>query len=119
MYKGYLYVTSWDNSSKNSYVYKVDKAMSTIAKEKGTKGEMAKNTYKKTRLVTLDKKKLENIDGMSKKEAEKISKNLLKMEIESIAFAGGYLYFTANVNYSTSDGNKSLDGLYKVTKQLA
>lgn len=92
--------------------------MSTIAKEKGKEGESENNTYKKTRLVTLDKKKLANIDGMSKTEAEKVSKKLLKMEIESIAFAGGYLYFTANVNYKTSKGTESLDGLYKVNKQL-
>lgn len=118
MYQGYLYVTSWDKVSGNSYVYKVDKPMSTIAKEKGKEGESENNTYKKTRLVTLDKKKLANIDGMSKTEAEKVSKKLLKMEIESIAFAGGYLYFTANVNYKTSKGTESLDGLYKVNKQL-
>ncbi len=127
MYQGILYVTYWDNSSGNSYVYRVKKSMSTVAKEKGKKGEIRDEvtetingkkvkktiwTYDKTQIVTLDKKKLLAAAGVD-------SGKPLKIEIESIAFTGGYLYFTANANYE--DKNKksySLDGLYKVSRQL-
>lgn len=109
MYDGYLYVTFWNNQNGNSYVYRVDKKMSTVLKE--SKTGTTKN-YAKTRVVTLDKKNLLAAAGVSGKS--------IKVEIESIAFTGGYLYFTANANYEDKTGkSRSLDGLYKVTKQLA
>ncbi len=109
MYDGYLYVTYWNNQNGNSYVYRVDKKMSMVLKESkiGTT-----KSYTKTRVVTLDKKNLLAAAGVSGKS--------IKVEIESIAFTGGYLYFTANANYEDKTGkSRSLDGLYKVTKQLA
>ena len=131
MYKGILYVTYWESSSGNSYVYRVNKSMSTVAKEKGQKGEIRDEetetingkkvkktiwTYDKTQIVTLDKKKLL---AAAKDEVKVKSGIPSKIEIESIAFAGGYLYFTANANYEDKDKNSySLDGLYKVSKQL-
>ncbi len=127
MYQGILYVTYWDNSSGYSYVYRVKKSMSTIAKEKGRKGEIGDEvtetingkkvkktiwTYDKTQIVTLEKKKLLAAAGVD-------SGKPLKIEIESIAFAGGYLYFTANANYEGKNKKSySLDGLYKVSRQL-
>lgn len=109
MYDGYLYVTYWNNQNGNSYVYRVDKKMSTVLKESKTG---TTKSYTKTQIVTLDKKNLLAAAGVSGKS--------IKVEIESIAFSGGYLYFTANANYEDKTGkSRSLDGLYKVTKQLA
>ena len=109
MYDGYLYVTYWNNQNGNSYVYRVDKKMSAILKE--SKAGTTKS-YAKTQVATLDKKNLLAAAGVSGKS--------IKVEIESIAFTGGYLYFTANANYEDKAGKShSLDGLYKVTKQLA
>lgn len=113
MYDGYLYVTYANSQNGNSYVYRVDKKISTILKEYE---EGKTKYYAKTRVVTLDKKKL--LASLPEKPDD--FKSPVKLEIESIAFSGGYLYFTANANYENKAGkSRSLDGLYKVTKQLA
>ncbi len=113
MYDGYLYVTYWESKSGNSYVYRVDKKMSTVLKE--SKAGTTK-IYTKTRVVMLDKQLLS--EALPKKPAN--FKRATKVEIESIAFTGGYLYFTANANYEDTAGkNHSVDGLYKIKKKLA
>lgn len=113
MYDGSLYVTYWESKSGNSYVYRVNKKMSTILKE--SKAGTTKS-YAKTRIVTLDRQNLAK--AMPKKPDN--FKHAVKVEIESIAFTGGYLYFTANANYvDTAGKSHSVDGLYKVKKKLA
>ncbi len=113
MYDGSLYVTYWENKSGNSYVYRVNKKMSTILKE--SKAGTTKS-YLKTRVVTLDRQNL--LESLPKRPAN--FKRATKVEIESIAFTGGYLYFTANANYvDTAGKSHSVDGLYKVKKKLA
>lgn len=113
MYDGYLYVTYWENKSGNSYVYRVDKKMSTVLKE--SKAGTTKS-YSKTCVVTLDKQNL--LKSLPKKPND--FHKPVKVEIESIAFTGGYLYFTANANYADKAGNSHcLDGLYKVKRKLA
>lgn len=111
MYNGYLYVTSWDNKSGNSYVYRVRTKMSAILKEK-SKGRPIISYADK--IVTLDKRHLLKAAG--------VTGTGVKVEIESIAFLDGYLYFTANANYkdaTKAHKQHSLDGLYKVKKRLA
>ena len=83
--------------------------MSTIIKEKDKEREIISSVE---RIVTLDKRHLLNAAGVTGKG--------VKVEIESIAFLDGYLYFTANANYEDAAHKQhSLDGLYKVKKQLA
>lgn len=111
MYDGSLYVTSWDKKSGNSYVYRVRTKMSAILKEKA-KGEPIISYVDK--IVTLDKRHLLKAAG--------VTGTGVKVEIESIAFLDGYLYFTANANYkdaTKAHKQHSLDGLYKVKKRLA
>ncbi len=113
MYDGSLYVTYWESKSGNSYVYRVNKKMSTVLKE--SKAGTIKS-YSKTQVVTLDKQNLS--ESLPKKPNN--FKRAIKVEIESIAFTGGYLYFTANANYEDTAGKShSIDGLYKVKKKLA
>ncbi len=68
-----------------------------------------------TRVIAiLDKRRLLKAAG--------VSGIAIKIEIESIAFSDGYLYFTANANYKDDTKAKkqhSLDGLYKIKQQLA
>lgn len=111
MNDGYLYVSSWDNKSGNSYVYRVRTKMSAILKEKA-KGEPIISYADK--IVTLDKRHLLKAAG--------VTGTGVKVEIESIAFLDGYLYFTANANYkdaTKAHTQHSLDGLYKIKKRLA
>lgn len=113
VYNGYLYVTEWGSDYGNSYVYRVEKKLSTIVKEKG-KPDGKNGDYIKKIIVTLDKTKLLSAAG--------VSGRALKVEIESIEFLNGYLYFTANANYRDATKARkqhSLDGLYMVKKQLA
>ena len=113
MYDGSLYVTYWESKSGNSYVYRVNKKMSTVLKE--SKAGTTKS-YLKTRVVTLDRQNL--LESLPKRPAN--FKRATKVEIESIAFTGGYLYFTANANYvDTAGKSHSVDGLYMVKKKLA
>ncbi len=116
MYKGYLYVTFWNNKNNNSYIYKVNEKMSAIEK----KGKNTKTTkiYGKTKIAMIDKNELIK----SAKNLKKPPKGTpIKIEIESIAFTTeDYLYFTANAQYlDTSNNKKSLDGLYRINKKMA
>ena len=110
----YLYVTEWRNDYGNSYVYRVNKPLSTIVKEKGNPDGRKDGDYMKKIIVTLDKTKLLSAAGVSGQALK------AKVEIESIEFLDGYLYFTANANYKDKTLKQhSLDGLYMVKKQLA
>lgn len=119
MYDGYLYVTEWDKENGDSYIYRIEKKMSTIVKEKGRNGEVWIYKDKKRKYITrviaiLDKRRLLKAAG--------VLGTAIKIEIESIAFSDGYLYFTANANYKDDTKAKkqhSLDGLYKIKQQLA
>ncbi len=116
MYKGYLYVTFWNNKNNNSYIYKVNEKMSAI--EKKGKNTKATKIYGKTKIAMIDKNELIK----SAKNLKKPPKGTpIKIEIESIAFTTeDYLYFTANAQYlDTSNNKKSLDGLYRINKKMA
>lgn len=118
MYKGYLYVTFWNNdkTERNSSIYRVNEKMSSI--EKKGKNTKEIKTYDKTQIAKLDKNDLLK----SAKNLEKPPKGTpIKIEIESIAFTTeDYLYFTANAQYLDTAGNKkSLDGLYMINKKMA